>query len=451
MRNLNCLIVHTPRLHIEDGIITSDINYSAMGLFSLAGELVKNGFKTKILNLGLEKFLNKDFLLSSYIKENNIKFAAFSLHWNQTSFDVIETVKLLKHRCPDLFVVLGGYTASFFAFEILNKFPFIDAVIKGEGEEAIVALAKAINEKKQLDCVPNLCWRKENRVCLNEFVFVPSSNDLSRYEFFNPENMLHYSDYLKLPAVLNYYDSNLLENPSTVQGLFLGRGCMGNCVWCGGGFSAEKKVSFRDFISYRNADVVVNDIKKMKYEHNVDTFRFSFDPNPNNRDYLVGLFNKISFNINEKLNFIYNIDGLPDKELLNAFKKAASDDSVILMSPVCFDETIRKKYKSFYYTNIEFEKMLSYMDDLKIKSEIYFSNIPGVDESVNKESVAYGEYIKNKYSFVNDVYSYDMIFVPAAPWSDSPEQYNLYNYPKTFMDYYYLNKSFDESFEKSFL
>ena len=65
MNDYKCLIIHTPRLHYEEGKITSDINYSAMGLFSLAGEMIKKGFETKILHLGIEKYLNKEFLLTS--------------------------------------------------------------------------------------------------------------------------------------------------------------------------------------------------------------------------------------------------------------------------------------------------------------------------------------------------------------------------------------------------
>ena len=450
MNDYKCLIIHTPRLHYEEGKITSDINYSAMGLFSLAGEMIKKGFETKILHLGIEKYLNKEFFLSSYIKENNIKMVAFSLQWNQSCFDVIETAKFVKDRCPDVFIVLGGYTASFFSLEILNNFYFIDAVIKGEGEEAMPLLAESLYSNLPFDKVPNLHWRKKRKIILNNRFFVANSDDLSKYDFFNPKNMLHYSEYSRIPMVLEYSKENQLNNPSTTQGLCLGRGCLGNCVWCGGGFSAEKKVSFRNFISYRNPDVVIEDIKRMKNDYNVDYFRFSFDPNPNDRSYLINLFNKMQNNFKEKLNLVYNIDGLPDKELLKAFKNAASDNSVMLMSPVCFDEELRKKYKSFFYTNKQLEEILSYMDELKIKSEIYFSDIPGVDISINEESFEFGKYIKNKYNCVIDVYNYDMIFVPAAPWGYNPEKYNLKNYPATFMDYYLLNKSFEGSFEKSF-
>ena len=48
-----------------------------MGLFSLAGEIKKEGFNVEIIHLGIEKYLDKNFSLASYVKENNINLLPF--------------------------------------------------------------------------------------------------------------------------------------------------------------------------------------------------------------------------------------------------------------------------------------------------------------------------------------------------------------------------------------
>ena len=148
MKKFKSIFVHTPQLTLNsEGSVCSSINFSAMGLYSIVNELNKTGFPTKIIHLGIEKYLDKNFLLSDYIRQNNIKFVAFSLHWHPQSFDVIETAKYIKSENPDVFLSLGGFTASYFAEEIMKKFPFIDAIIKGEGELPTVELVKAIDRK----------------------------------------------------------------------------------------------------------------------------------------------------------------------------------------------------------------------------------------------------------------------------------------------------------------
>ena len=102
MNQQKCILIHSPKLFYNGKNICSSINYSAMGLFSLASELEKSGFETEIIHLGIEKYLNKNFSISNYIKENEIKFAAFSLNWQQQSYDVIETARQIKktiNRC----------------------------------------------------------------------------------------------------------------------------------------------------------------------------------------------------------------------------------------------------------------------------------------------------------------------------------------------------------------
>ena len=60
MKKFKCIFVHTPQLTLnQNGNVCSNINFSAMGLYSLANELNKEGFPTEIIHLGIEKYLDK--------------------------------------------------------------------------------------------------------------------------------------------------------------------------------------------------------------------------------------------------------------------------------------------------------------------------------------------------------------------------------------------------------
>lgn len=71
---------------------------------------------------------------------------------------VISTAKLLKERREDIFIVLGGPGPSGVAGEILQEFPFIDAVVLGEGEKT---LEEILIKKHNLSGIQGACYRNE--------------------------------------------------------------------------------------------------------------------------------------------------------------------------------------------------------------------------------------------------------------------------------------------------
>ncbi len=451
-----CLLVHTPNLYLnKDNKICSSVNFCAMGLFSLAGEIKKEGFDVEIIHLGIEKYLDKNFSLSKYVKANNIKFVAFSLHWHPQSFDVIESIRVLKENNPDIFVALGGFTASYFKEEIMMEFPFIDAIIKGEGEVSIRKLVKKLSGLKtfvgaDLSDIENLTWRKDSsKIVTNDKIFVAKDCDLNRFDFFSSKYMKHYAEYSKVPFELQYSKDNELNNPKTSHGISLGRGCLGNCTWCGGGFKAMKMVTGRDFLSYRSPESVIHEIKKLQDEEGIEFFRFAFDPNPKDRSYLINLMNCLKKEFKGKLKALFTVFSLPDKNFLDVFNQTFSKESVISISPEFFNENLRKIHKSFFFSNKELEEILDYTEKLKISSELYFSIIPPVSEDENKKSEQYGKFLKEKYSFVKEYYIIPIIYEPASPWTVTPEKYGLKMKEKNFINYYNDTNCIKNSFENT--
>ena len=53
------------------------------------------------------------------------------------------TLQIAREQCPDALTVLGGVHATFMFKQVLSEAPWIDAIVRGEGEEIIVELIRA--------------------------------------------------------------------------------------------------------------------------------------------------------------------------------------------------------------------------------------------------------------------------------------------------------------------
>lgn len=73
----------------------------------------------------------------------------------------IALAKKIRERLPTVPIVLGGYALEGpTAREVLRCFPWVDAVCLGEGEPAIVELARASVGERTLDAIPNVLVRE---------------------------------------------------------------------------------------------------------------------------------------------------------------------------------------------------------------------------------------------------------------------------------------------------
>lgn len=114
----------------------------------------------------IKEFTIKDSIDSiiEYILINNYSIVAFSCYiWN------IEFIKeiLNKLKNKQLTIILGGPEVSYNAFYYLEN-DLCDYVIKNEGEEAFDLLLKHIDNKYEIDKIPNLYYK--NRFTFDKLV-----------------------------------------------------------------------------------------------------------------------------------------------------------------------------------------------------------------------------------------------------------------------------------------
>ena len=75
---------------------------------------------------------------------------AFSCNYLANVPEIVDLAKLTRAKLPDVFVVVGGHSASFTAREILEHAEgAVDCVLKGEGEAAIARLVEAVEHDRR--------------------------------------------------------------------------------------------------------------------------------------------------------------------------------------------------------------------------------------------------------------------------------------------------------------
>jgi radical SAM superfamily enzyme YgiQ (UPF0313 family) len=149
---------------------------------------------------------------------------------------IIEDVKRID---PDVPTVMGGPHVSFRALETLEAFPFLDIIACGEGEEAIVDLAKAAEKRCGWRHIPGIHYR--DRLGLHSTGPREGPVDINT---------------LPIPArhLLPLGRYRALRMPIS---LTTSRGCPFKCIFCVG----RKMVGAK--VRYRNPLEVVNEMEAL--------------------------------------------------------------------------------------------------------------------------------------------------------------------------------------------
>ena len=164
MKELDCLIVHpTTRIKTRSStnVLTNVI--LPMGSIAIADYIDRNGFSTEIVHTGLEEMLNPSFTIEALFKEYTPTILGIDLHWYPHSYDALHAAETAKNTFENVFIVLGGFTASCFAEEILQKFDYVDAIVKGDAE---IPMLDLLNDRSSgnLSNIPNLFYRENSSI-----------------------------------------------------------------------------------------------------------------------------------------------------------------------------------------------------------------------------------------------------------------------------------------------
>ncbi len=246
-----------------------------IGMICIADYLDRHGYKVIIDNLADRMVSDKEFDAEEHLKNTSSRVYAIDLHWHHHAQGAIEVARLCKKLHPDSLVILGGLTATYFHEEIIQKYDFIDAVIRGEGEKALLEFIRGLKEANEVPHTPNVtCRTKEGEVCV--MPFMEASSDLDEFE---------YTRFDLIEPKTSIFPSG----EASFGNLVVCRGCAYNCVTCGGSAYSYKNYFGMCKPAFRSPKKIVEDIKSFN-KQGINLISLYQDPRMGGERYWKGLF-----------------------------------------------------------------------------------------------------------------------------------------------------------------
>lgn len=225
-----------------------------MGFVSMAHYLEQHGHKARIVNLALKMLNSEKFDVEKFIKGLDAEAFCIDLHWIAHLHGAIEITKICKKYHPDIPTIFGGFTSTYYHEEILKKFPYVDYVLKGDScEYPLLKLIENLN-KKDKESIPNLSWRKDNKVVSNAITNVPETYDFVISPKFMLKLIIRDRD---IDACLPY--RSWLDEPT--MPILTSKGCLYNCVNCGGSSECYKRIYNRKKPAFMEPDKVIDQLR----------------------------------------------------------------------------------------------------------------------------------------------------------------------------------------------
>ncbi|MCS7213973.1 MAG: radical SAM protein [Candidatus Calescibacterium sp.] len=421
-------------LLIHPGLNAKDGNYYTimpMGLISIGDKLEKDKHEVRILNLGLEKKLNKSFSLEKYLDSFKPDFVGVDMHWYPYIYDSIEVAMICKSK--GAVVILGGLTASIFAKDILERFPFVDGVIVGQGEIPFSELVKNWNKDKSL--VPNLVYKNGEKILLPS-KFADTSENIDRLEFYNFDLIENKDFYLKTTTSTgNFTVINSKYIPKKFYFLFVGRGCSMFCSNCCANSYNFKKIGI-DKPLFRSPKRVVRDILNLQ-NMGFDLLYIQFDPKPFSEKFYDELFDELRA-VRHKLNMgiVFGSWGgsIPsDNMIKNISQMFCPEMSTIEISPESAVERIRRMNGRGNYSNDEIIESINKIKRKKIHVCCFLS--AGFPFEGPEDAYKTIEFAKYLIDLDVSASFFPPNIEPGSPAWYFPERYKITLFRKTFDDF----------------
>jgi radical SAM superfamily enzyme YgiQ (UPF0313 family) len=405
-----------------------------LGTIALADLLDRNGYSTLIFHTGIEQMYDRGFRVEEIFSRYAPTVVGIDLHWFVHSYDAIRIARIVKEH-SDAFVVFGGFTASYYAEEIMSQFGCVDAIITGDAEIPLLELMRR-GPGGRLDEVPNLYYREGDSIKRTEKRYIADEESLGQLDYGNFKLLSSHDKYhraITQSGDLDVYPWKIkLRKHAWVP---LGRGCPVNCSYCGGGSDAHCLLTGRRKPLFHPKEQVVETLARFEEEH-IDSTYMDFDPYPDRR-YFYDLFDLIR---REKVDISteFNLWSPSDRSFIREFARTFNPlYSTLVMSPESGSEHVREKNKGFYYSNRDLFRWLEDAKREQVQLEIYFASGLSWETAENfEDTIRLAEVILHDYTVVVMICN-PIVMEPASPRYLQPQKYGIINARfRSFIDYY---------------
>jgi B12-binding domain/radical SAM domain protein len=433
MARIDLILLHPPTLYdfrkrpgihgpISDVVPSTPIfEMYPIGFASLSEYLERHGLKARIINIALKMLKNEKFDVERLIRKNNPVAFGIDLHWMAHVQGTLALAEIIKRFHPDIPVILGGLSATYYHEELLRHYPFIDFVMRGDStEKPLVQLLQTIKKGGAFKNIPNLTYRDEkNRIQVNPLTHVPETLDEMTIDYSHiMRKVVRYADPTGYQPFIDWYTY-------PVTAVFTCRGCTYSCRTCGGSAQTFRKMANRGKPAYRNPGLLAQDI-------------FNVSDHLHAPVMIIGDI----FQPGEEYGFTF-LQEMKRKPLTNhiAFEffvpptraqlKRIADSILnfdIEISPESHDEEVRRAFGR-PYNNESLERMIGDAVDLGSKRiDLFFmTGLPKQTYSSVLETVDYCHSLLERFRSYNKLFPF---ISPLAPFLDpgsavfeAPEKY----------------------------
>ena len=213
-------------------------------------------------------------------------------------------LQIAKEVHPNATTILGGIHATFMYQQVLAEAPCVDVIVRGEGEEIIVNLIRALDEQRYLTDradIKGIAYVDQGQV-----VATPAAPTVKNLDGITPDwSVLEWDKYIYLPMNTRVAIPNMA------------RGCPFTCSFC------SQWKFWRDY-RIRDPKKVVDEIEALQRDHQVGFFILADEEPTINKKKFVAFCEEL---IARDLNILWGIntrvtDILRDESLLPLYRKA---------------------------------------------------------------------------------------------------------------------------------
>jgi len=267
-----------------------------------------------------------------YISQNKPDIIGFSCFcWNINK--VLETARIVKTISPSIQIILGGPEVGPIAAKYLEENPFIDVVVKGEGEVTFSELLRFYLGKRPLEEIQGITYRVNGKVLEN------------------PDRPL-IEDLSKIPSP---YLEGVLVPRDKVTYIETYRGCIFRCGYCFEGKNFPKLRFFPDDRIKKEIEFVMSH-QEVKSFHFVDTI---FNVKKERLEKITEMLSSAN-RFGTELRTIEIIAEFVDEETIALFKKA-NIKSVETGPQTVNTDTLKNVNR--YYNEEKFRRGIKLLED----------------------------------------------------------------------------------------
>jgi anaerobic magnesium-protoporphyrin IX monomethyl ester cyclase len=276
-----------------------------LGIAYLAAYLIERKIKVEVIDAPISGF---DFKKTAETAVNSGAKIIGASCLTENRYSALKTLEEIKKMNFSVVTIIGGLHATFTDKLILENYPFVDIVVRGEGEETLHEIVLSLRKGKSLEKVKGISFRKNNETIKN-----PSRDYIPDLE------KLPFPAYELFPMKKYPLPPDVKAKVKQTSLITTSRGCPMGCKFCETTYAWGKKVRST------SAERLFKEVKYLYDKFDIDYIRFADDLFTLKKEKVMKFCSLvIKNNLPIKFRIQARVDTV-DEEMLESLKKAGCD------------------------------------------------------------------------------------------------------------------------------